>query len=221
MNAADSARGYEFKNLGTQPYKEVYAIQLARLHEIQQGNAKDTVFLVEHPHVYTYGKRSDLKHFRGGLDKSGLTCWGIPVEKVDRGGQITYHGPGQLVVYPIVKLVRKRKNISWLLRTFEEILINTLAVFEIEGFRIEKKTGVWTTKGKIASIGIGVKKWVSFHGMALNVNTDLSYFERIVPCGLVEDRMTSMKEHLGKEASMDAVKKAFCRSFTSVWLNNA
>ncbi|MEE8360781.1 MAG: lipoyl(octanoyl) transferase LipB, partial [Gemmatimonadales bacterium] len=185
-------------NLGCRDYGAVLALQRdlcqARLH----GEAdSDVLLLVEHPDVITLGrgtKPSSLPH-----DASALRRLGYQVHEIERGGDVTYHGPGQLVGYPVLDLRQHREDLHWYLRQLEAVLIDVLAVFDVPGERVAGSTGVWTQGRKIASIGIHVKQWVTFHGFALNVTTDLSRFESIVPCGIDGVVMTSIAHELGSD----------------------
>jgi lipoate-protein ligase B len=184
-------------DLGLRDYGEVWKIQ-RRLLELRVGKAiPDTLVLVEHPHVFTVGKAV--------AGEAPAAVEGVPVFRIERGGQWTYHGPGQLVGYPILDLNARQRDIHAFLRNIEEVLIQTLAKFEIASERGEQ-TGVWVGEKKIASIGAAIRNWVSFHGFALNVNTELNYFQMISPCGFPGSTMTSMRALLGHEVDFDAVK---------------
>jgi lipoyl(octanoyl) transferase len=168
----------------------------------------DLLLLLEHPPVVTLGRSSEAAHL--------LRPDGVPVFEVERGGDVTYHGPGQLVGYPILDLTGYRRDLHWYLRTLEQVLIDALAILAIPAERNPGYTGVWTRGRKIASIGIHVKQWVTWHGFALNVTTDLSSFERIVPCGIPGVVMTSVERETGNgkretlwEESVAAVLKGF------------
>ncbi len=169
----------------------------------------DSLVLLEHPPVFTLG--------RGGDEKYLLNSGQVPVHRIGRGGEVTFHGPGQLVGYPILDLQRNGKDVHRYLRLLEDVLIATLAEWGIAATRRDGLTGVWAGTDKIASIGIGVRRWVTFHGFALNVNTDLSYFSAIVPCGLPEVRMTSVQELLQEEIPLDTVQATLVRSFARIF----
>ena len=169
----------------------------------------DSLVLLEHPPVFTLG--------RGGDERYLLNPGQVPVHRVGRGGEVTFHGPGQLVGYPILDLKRHGKDVHRYLRPLEGVLIATLAAWGITATRRDGLTGVWVGTDKIASIGIGVRRWVTFHGFALNVNTDLSYFSAIVPCGLPGVRMTSMQELLKEELPLDTVQSTIVRSFARIF----
>ncbi len=173
------------------------------------GKIPDTLLLLTHPHVYTIGRTGDLANLLVPLEV--LEREGIGLERISRGGDITYHGPGQLVGYPIVLLAKP--DVHRFVRAVEGALIESLAEFGVPAARIAGLTGVWTGYNKkIASIGIGVRRWVTYHGFALNVNTDLSYFRRIRLCGLAGREATSMAEVCGREISMDEVCDSVARS---------
>jgi lipoate-protein ligase B len=187
-------------DLGVREYHEVWALQKELVLKRGAAEIPDLLILVEHPHVITLGRRCSYQPAK--LD--------VPVYEVERGGEATYHGPGQLVGYPIMKLEGPRRDLHRYLRDLEEVLIETLDEFAIPAGRMPGATGVWTRSApprKIASIGIAVRSWVTYHGFALNVSTDLSYFQLISPCGFDSSVMTSMEQELGEHVGMGAVKE--------------
>jgi lipoyl(octanoyl) transferase len=186
--------------LGRIDYQTGLQIQEERL-ESCVSNGAETVILLEHEPVYTIGRLPDKSSLR---NVSGLP---YPVFETNRGGQATYHGPGQLIGYPIVDLRIRGRDLHHYLRKLENILIDLLADFGLQGARIDGKTGVWIQDRKIASIGVGVRKWVTMHGFALNVASDLSGFQNITPCGLSGVRMTSISSELGTEVSLQTVRE--------------
>lgn len=195
--------------LGHVGYPQALEFQMGTLDRRLAGEIPDTLLLLTHPHVYTIGRTGDEANLLVSADS--LEREGIPVVRVSRGGDVTYHGPGQLVGYPIVRLARP--DVVRFVRSIEAALIDSLAAMGIPAGRIEGLTGVWTERKKIASIGIGVRRWITYHGFALNVNTDLSYFRRIHPCGLKGVEATSMAEIAGREIPMEGVRDAvslFC-----------
>jgi len=202
-------------DLGKKDYKEVWDLQKVAHQKRVDKKIPNTLILVEHNPVITMGKSGKQSNvlFPVGL----LETKGVQYYEIERGGDVTYHGPGQLVGYPIFDVKDGLAGVKPFIRGIEEAIIATLNDFGIIGQRKEKMIGVWTEKGKICSIGVAVKRWVSFHGFALNVNTDLSYFDLIVPCGLKNVEMTSMQQILGKEISMQEVKKIVIRSFGNVF----
>jgi lipoate-protein ligase B len=184
--------------LGRAPYAEALELQRSIARDRISGVIpQDVLLLLEHPPVVTLGRSSKEKHLVASPEF--LQSHGVELFEVERGGDVTYHGPGQLVGYPIVDLKRHRQDLHWYLRKLEEVLINTLADYGIPGERNTSYTGVWTRGKKIASIGVHARDWVTWHGFALNVTTDLSYFELIVPCGINGVVMTSIARELGVE----------------------
>jgi lipoate-protein ligase B len=196
----------ELLDLGTRPYPEVWDLQRSLVEARSRGEIPDTLILVEHGHVITLGRKTSPENFKP-LD--------VPVFQVERGGDATYHGPGQLVGYPIIKM--EVPDVRNFVRALEEVLILASRQFFIDAGRREKHTGVWVGEKKLASIGVAVTNWVTYHGFALNVNTEMSYFHLIRPCGLDPDTMTSMEELTGKELEMGSVKREVARSFSGVF----
>ena len=187
-------------HLGLRPYAEVLDLQrAAAAARISGALPQDLLFLVEHPPVVTLGRGSrDAAHLTA--SPALLAARGVELYEADRGGDVTFHGPGQLVGYPIVDLARHRRDLHWYLRQLEEVVIRALATFQLAGTREAGRTGVWTECGKIASIGVHVRQWVTWHGFALNVTTDLSYFDLMVPCGIPGVSMTSLEQELLRRA---------------------
>lgn len=185
------------QDLGLRPYAEVLELQRALAQRRLSGELKDDLLLlVEHEPVVTLGRGTQPRSLP--LSAAELARRGVQQFEVERGGDVTFHGPGQLVGYPILDLRQHREDLHWYLRTLEDALIAGLDELGIEAGRNPGLTGVWTRGRKIGSIGIHVKQWVTFHGFALNVNTDLSYFELIVPCGIRDVVMTSVALELGR-----------------------
>lgn len=203
--------------LGRVDYRSALELQLSILDRLKRREAGDTLLLLEHPPTFTIGRRGRLEHLL--KNQVDLKNMGIHFEVVGRGGDITYHGPGQLVGYPILELSNHKFDIHLFLRNIEQVIINTLSDFDIIGETKRDHTGVWVRDGKIASIGVGVKKWATYHGFALNVNTDLSYFDMIVPCGIPGIKMTSMKElsHGKEDVDMSEVKNSIIKGFSCVF----
>jgi len=195
-------------DLETRDYKETWDLQLRLLELRAQALLPDILLLVEHPHVITMGKSAKPENV---LSKT------LPIYEVERGGDVTYHGYGQLVAYPILDLSSRNRDIRQYLRKLERVLIGTLAHFGITAQRIEGRTGVWIGQKKIASIGVAVRSWITFHGFALNVSTDLSYFSKINPCGYDSAIMTSMTEQLGRGVSISEVKALLIHCFENVF----
>ncbi len=195
-------------DLGLRDYDQVWNLQRKLLELRVRKTVPDTLVLVEHPHVFTVGKAV--------AGEAPASIDGVPVFRIERGGQWTYHGPGQLVGYPILDLNARQRDIHGFLRNIEETLIRALAKFGIAGER-QQQTGVWAGSKKIASIGAAIRNWVSLHGFALNVNTDLNYFQMISPCGFPGSTMTSMKALLGKEMDFPLVKNEVRKNFEEVF----
>jgi len=213
------ARRLLVAELGRRPYGEVLELQRRLCRARQEGETtEDLLLLVEHDPVVTLGRGTRETSLP--LSPEQIRARGVEVFDVERGGDVTFHGPGQLVGYPILDLSHHRQDLHWYLRTVEEALIVALGTLGIPGERSVGQTGVWTRGRKIASIGIHVKQWVTFHGFALNVSTELDYFDLIVPCGIAGVTMTSVQRELGSTApadlaaaARDAVTEAFGRVF--------
>lgn len=195
-------------DLGLRDYVDVWELQRKLVELRARKTIPDTLILVEHPHVFTVGK--------GVLGEVPTQIGGVPIFRIERGGQWTYHGPGQLVGYPILDLNARQRDIHGFLRNIEETLILAIAKFGIRGER-QEQTGVWVQKKKIASIGAAIRNWVSFHGFALNVNTDLNHFHMIIPCGFPGSTMTSMRALLGNELNFQIVKNEVVSAFEKVF----
>jgi lipoyl(octanoyl) transferase len=199
-----------YRNLGRMDYVAALALQEQLVKRKQREASADILFFVEHPHVYTLG--------RGGKESNVLAPQEVPVYRASRGGDVTYHGPGQLVVYPIIDLRSKlRKDVHRYVRNLELTAIQTLEDFGLHSVRRPPYTGIWIADKKIAAIGIAVRRCITFHGLALNVNTDLAYFNRIIPCGLAWADVTSMANELRKPQSAERVKESFLRNFADVF----
>jgi lipoyl(octanoyl) transferase len=190
--------------LGEVAYREALDLQLSWLDRRATRRIPDTLLLLTHPHVYTLGRAGDEANLL--VPRESLASEGVPVERVGRGGDITYHGPGQLVGYPIVLM--EKPDVHKFVRSIEAALIDAVRAFGVETRRIEGLTGVWAGERKIASIGVGIRKWVTYHGFALNVTTDLSWFRRIHLCGLKAREATSIAEETGVAPAMEAVREA-------------
>lgn len=201
--------------LGLVPYREAWDIQLRTHEEVADGRRPDTLLLVEHPHVYTLGRRGQERDIL--VDASELARLGVEVHHTDRGGEVTYHGPGQLVGYPILNLHRWGGGPLKYVRALERVLIETLAEFGVSAESEGHPTGVWVEDRKIAAIGVKVSRRVTTHGFALNVCPDLSYFDHIVPCGMPESRVTSLSLELGREVAVGEVAPALVEQFGTVF----
>ncbi len=207
------------ENLGCRPYAEVLELQRElRRRRIEGELDEDVLLLVEHPPVITLGRGTRTSSLP--ISPAELRRHGVEVFEVERGGDVTFHGPGQLVGYPILDLRGHRQDLHWYLRSLEDVLIGALGHFRIEADRNPGLTGVWTAGRKIASIGIHVKQWVTLHGFALNVTTDLDRFDLIVPCGIRQVVMTSVAAELlraDSEGLMAEVRERVAGSFCDVF----
>jgi lipoyl(octanoyl) transferase len=201
------------RQLGRIDYAAALELQQQLAAGRKQGTVSDHLLLLEHPHVITLGRNGHMENLLAGDDV--LERAGIGFYPTDRGGDVTYHGPGQLVGYPILDLREWQRDVGAYVRGLEQALIDTLAGYGIEGGRIPKLTGVWVGERKIAAIGVHLSRWVTSHGFALNVSTDLSYFQYIVPCGLTRP-VTSMAA-LGVRATLEEVGEQFARHFARVF----
>lgn len=197
-------------DLGVVDYDRALALQTAMLEARLDERIGDTLLMMEHPHVFTLGRGADERFI-------GSNPAGVPIRRVSRGGQVTYHGPGQLVGYPILKLEGSDRDVTRYLRALEAAMIDALAKFGIEAARREAMTGLWVGARKIASIGVGIRRWTTWHGFALNVSTDLSYFDSIVPCGIEGCRMTSVCEVTNRAVSVREFTSAMRESFERVF----
>ena len=201
-------------DLGLKPYKQVWNLQKKLQNKLIDGVKRDCLLLVEHEPVYTLGKNADPNHLLQSRDKS------INVYNIERGGDITFHGPGQLVVYPIMNLAHYKKSISWYMRSLEQLIINVLEKFEIKGNRVKGYTGVWVGDKKIAAQGVRLSRWVTMHGFSINVNTDLSFYDGIIPCGIFDHGVTSIEKELNATQQMDKVKLLVIDSFKGIFIKN-
>jgi len=214
---AAAALPIRVRRLGRVPYAEALALQERLVSERQAGRGLDTLLLLEHPPVVTLGRGADPGHLL--RTREELSRKGVEVFEAGRGGDVTYHGPGQLVGYPILRLPPPLQDLHLLLRRIEAALIGSCLEFGIEAGRVEGLTGVWVGRDKLAAIGIRVARWVTSHGFALNVSTDLTAFDDIVPCGIRGRGVTSLSRLLGREVALeeaaDAVARGFCRVFSA------
>jgi lipoyl(octanoyl) transferase len=201
-----------FVDLGTLPFGSALRRQDEIVVAIAEGREDETVFLVEHPHVFTSGRGGDASNVLATTDWEGNP---ISLVEINRGGDVTYHGPGQLVGYPHLDLRRRSRDVHRYLRELEQTLVATASRFGVKSFPREGLTGVWTEAGKLASIGVGVRRWITMHGFALNVSTDLRYFQLINPCGMPDCPMVSLSSLLGTPVAMEDVKRVFAEEFRS------
>ena len=202
-------------DLGLIDYKDAWDIQKS-IHQLRLENKFDDVLLLlEHPHTYTLGKTADKENLVS--DKKYLDENKISVYDIDRGGDITYHGPGQIVGYPIINLTNWQQDTHKYLRAIEEVIIKVCAEYDLDGSRVDKYTGVWLDDRKICAIGIKVSRWITMHGFAFNVNTDLKLFSGIIPCGITDKDVTSLNRELKKEISLNEVKEKIIHHFDVVF----
>lgn len=206
-------RKCELRMLGRLGYRAAFDLQRELVEQRKAGAIPDQFLLVEHPHVITLGRNGQMSNLLAG--EQVLRRAGVEFEHTDRGGDITYHGPGQIVGYPIFDLREWKRDVVGFVRAIEQALIDALAEFGITAGRVEKCTGVWVDGAKIAAIGVHIGRWVTSHGFALNHSTDLRFFQYIVPCGLTKP-VTSM-EALGVRASRQDVEAAIIRGFARVF----
>lgn len=192
-------------------YEQAYAHQIQRRDAIQRGESPDALLICEHPPTITLGRNSHEHHLLQSRDN--LTKMGIDVVEVDRGGDVTYHGPGQLVAYPILNLERWKPSVSWYLRELEQVLIDVLNDFGLKGERLEKHTGVWVAGAKVAAVGVGIHKWVSYHGISINVAPNMNHWALIVPCGIPDKPVTSLERLLGEPPPMADLMQRFEERF--------
>jgi lipoyl(octanoyl) transferase len=202
-------------DLGFIDYKEAWDLQQVIHSKRVVGEIEDTFFLLEHPNTYTLGKTAQKENLIGTEDY--LKQNQISVYDIDRGGDITYHGPGQIVGYPIINLNNWYKDTHKYLRALEEVIIKTCGDYGLECGRNEKHTGVWIGDRKIAAIGIKVSRWITMHGFAFNVNTDLSLFNGIIPCGIQDKSVTSLSNELKKETDINEVKEKLLKYFAQLF----
>ncbi len=208
-------RSLNYCDLGLIDYQEAWDLQKETFEFRYKKLFSDVLYLLEHPHTYTLGKTAEAEHLIS--NKDYLEKNKISVYNIDRGGDITYHGPGQIVGYPIIDLNEWKKDTHKYLRALEEVIIRTLDEYGIKGTRDPKYTGVWIENRKIAAIGIKVSRWITMHGFAFNINTDLSLFNGIVPCGIFDKDVTSMKRELNKEIDIKEVKAKLLKKFLTVF----
>lgn len=192
-------------------YAEMLERQRARCREVAEEGADSALYLLEHRPVITLGRNAHAEHLL--RTREVLAALGIETIDTDRGGDVTYHGPGQLVAYPILDLNHWRCSVSWYLRALEEAVIRTVSEFGLRGERLEGHTGVWVDGAKVAAIGVGLRKWTTFHGVAINVNPDMDHFSLIVPCGIADKPVTSLGRLLAHPPSMEHAMDTFERCF--------
>ncbi|KXS49886.1 MAG: lipoyl(octanoyl) transferase [Halanaerobium sp. 4-GBenrich] len=196
-------------------YKKAYQLQLELRDKRLKNAINDTLLLVEHPPVLTIGTSGSRDNLVVSSDY--LSQKGIEVIESNRGGDITYHGPGQIVGYPILNLKEHKQDLHWLLRSYEEVFIRFLKDYNIEAQRISGLTGVWVGNEKITAIGVGVRRWITYHGFAFNINPNLEHFSYIIPCGIKDKGVTSLKKLLGYEIEKEEVAEKIIKYFAEVF----
>ncbi|MEC7847521.1 MAG: lipoyl(octanoyl) transferase LipB [Gemmatimonadota bacterium] len=212
----NDAIALEVQDLGLVPYAEALALQSDLVGRRRAGDIPDQLLLLQHPHVITLGTASSRAHIVA--DQSRLQELGIDLVDVGRGGDVTYHGPGQLVGYPILDLKPDRKDVHRYLRDLESVLVHTLGEMGIQGEPVPDLTGVWVDGRKIAAIGVRISSgWITSHGFALNVSNDLSFFETIVPCGIQDVSVTSVSQELGRPVGVPDILGIVSRAFSEVF----
>ena len=193
----------QIERLGVVEYGDGLRLQRERVARRKAGVIADTLLLLEHPHVYTLGRNAKKENLL--ISAEQLAARGAQVFEIDRGGDVTYHGPGQLVGYPVLDLAKHRRDIAWYMRCLEEVLIEVAREYGLEAGRLAGAPGVWVGNDKLAAMGVHISRWVTSHGFAFNVNTDLRYFDWIVPCGLRDKGVTSLQKLLGRPVEMEEV----------------
>jgi len=201
--------------MAPEPYTDIYEAQVGRRIAVEFGDASNALLLLEHTPTITLGRKSSEDHLL--RNRETLAQMGIDVIEVDRGGDVTYHGPGQLVAYPILNLNQWQKSVSWYLRSLEDVIINFLTTYGITGERMDGLTGIWVDGAKVAAIGIGIHQWVTYHGISINIDPDMNHWGLIVPCGIPDKPVTSLKALLGEapslEEAMDRFESCFREAF--------
>ena len=208
-------RTLDVRQLGVVPYAEALALQQSLVDDRRAGRIDDTLLLLEHPHVITLGVRGGRTHVVASAET--LAARGVEIHETGRGGDVTYHGPGQLVGYPILDLNPERRDVHRYVRDLEEVLIRTAADFGIDAGRVPGLTGIWVGNDKLAAIGVRIARWVTSHGFALNVSTDLDYFGLIVPCGIADRGVTSVSRLLARPVGLDTVEDRIASHFSNVF----
>lgn len=196
-------------------YGKAYKLQKSLLQEKIEGSNIDYLILLQHNPVITIGRNANTSNIL--VSESLLKSYGVELYEIERGGDVTYHGPGQITGYPILDLRHFKKDVHWYIRNLEEVIIRVLEEYGITGKRVEKYTGVWVGDEKIAAIGVAIKRWVTFHGFAFNVYPDLSYFKLINPCGITDKGVTSLEKILGYKVNLEEVEQAIIRNFIDLF----
>ncbi|HXI89949.1 MAG TPA: lipoyl(octanoyl) transferase LipB [Blastocatellia bacterium] len=213
--ASQARRACEARWMGLVPYDDGLRLQERAVQRLRSGDAPEQLLLLEHPHVFTLGRGADSSNILA--DRQHLESNSVEVHETGRGGDVTYHGPGQLVGYPIINLKPDRCDVHRYVRDIEEVLIRSIAEFGVTGTRIAGLTGVWVGNEKIGAIGVRIARWITSHGFALNVNTDLSYFKMIVPCGITDKGVTSLSRQTGRSIDTRDVAQIVAENFGKVF----
>jgi len=213
---ASNSRVVEVRRLGIVPYAEALALQRTLVEERRTGRVPDLLLLLQHPPVVTLGVRRDNRTHVKASDQQ-LAVHGIEVHEAGRGGDVTYHGPGQIVGYPILDLRPDRCDVHRYVRDLEEVMIRVCADYGVAAHRVEGMSGAWVDVEKIGAIGVRISRWITSHGFAFNVNTRLEHFQLIVPCGIADRGVTSLRKLLGTELSMEEVEDRIIRRFADVF----
>lgn len=213
--AVHARRVCETRWLGLTAYGDGLHLQERAVERLRAGESNEQLLLLEHPHVFTLGRGADATNILA--DETQLAAHAIEVYETGRGGDVTYHGPGQLVGYPIINLKPDRCDVHRYVRDIEEVLIRTVGEYGIESGRIKGLTGVWVGNEKVAAIGVRIARWVTSHGFALNVNTDLQYFQMIVPCGITDKGVTSLARLTGRTLDLREVATVVTHHFGEVF----
>jgi lipoyl(octanoyl) transferase len=206
----------EVRRLGRVAYGEALELQRALVEDRRAGRVGDVLLLLEHPHVITLGSRTGASRANVIATPERLRELGVELTETGRGGDVTYHGPGQLVGYPILDLKPDRADVYQYVRNLEDVMVRACARFGVEAGRIEGLTGTWVGGSKIGAIGVRISRWISSHGFAFNVTTDMSYFNLIVPCGIRDHGVTSLARELGRDVPMNDVQDAVVEAFQEV-----
>lgn len=209
-------RPLQVRRLGQVPYAEGLELQRALVEERRDGRIPDTLLLLQHPHVVTIGvKKEGRSHILATPER--LSSLGVEVFETGRGGDVTYHGPGQLVGYPIVDLNPDRRDVHRYVRDLEEVMIRVCAGYGVTAGRVKGFSGAWVGDTKIGAIGVRISRWITSHGFAFNLTTDVAFFDLIVPCGIADRGVTSLAAQLGREPSMGEVEDRFVEQFAAVF----
>ena len=216
-HAISEKRVLDVRRLGVVPYAEALALQRSLVEERRAGRIGDTLLLLQHPHVITLGVRGDGGRSHILATPDALTARGVEIHETGRGGDVTYHGPGQIVGYPILDLNPDRRDVHRYVRDLEEVLIRTAAGYGIDAGRVAGLTGVWVGREKLAAIGVRIARWITSHGFALNVSTHLDYFNLIVPCGIADRGVTSLERLVDRTVELAEVEGRLAEHFHNVF----